>query len=409
MHLAILTQYYPPEIGAPQKRLSEFVARFTRRGHTVTVLTAMPNYPTGKIHQGYGGLFRRDEVNGVPVLRTWVYPTQSVGLIKRMASYFSFVCSSMLVGTFALPKVDALLVESPPLFLGISGLWLSRVRGTRMIFNVSDLWPDIVVDLGMMTRESLAYRLSARLERFLYRSAWLVSGQARGILDHVRKVAPRARTFHLSNGVDTSVFHPEATSDALPAIPAQGVCSVVYAGLHGIAQGLDQALDAAAALRAEGGMHFYFIGDGPEKEKLMRISEERGLDNVSFHDPVLARDIPGILARMDIALVPLCVHIPGSVPSKVYEAMAMAKPVLAVVAGEAAEIVTAHGTGIAIAPGDIEGLVTALRTLRDQPALRASYGAKGREAAETVFSRDRLVAAFIDELEQRLHEEQSRA
>src|SRR2546425_12402524 len=120
MKLTILSQYYPPEVGAPQARLSELAAAFVRRGHQVTVLTAMPNYPVGRIHEGYGGLFRREVRDGVQVIRTFIYPTQSAGLIRRLANYFSFVVSSALFGTFLLTPQDYLLVESPPLFLGLA-------------------------------------------------------------------------------------------------------------------------------------------------------------------------------------------------------------------------------------------------------------------------------------------------
>ena len=118
MHLAILTQYYPPEMGAPQARLSELAAAFVARGHDVEVLTAMPNYPLGRVHDGYGGVLRRESRDGVRVVRTFVYATQRLDLVHRLTSYASFVLSSAIVGTLALRRPDYLLVESPPLFLG---------------------------------------------------------------------------------------------------------------------------------------------------------------------------------------------------------------------------------------------------------------------------------------------------
>ena len=124
MRLVIHTQYYPPEMGAPQARLSDLAKRFVEHGHQVYVLTAMPNYPQGRIHSGYGGFFRREDREGVSIIRTFIYPTKSVGVVCRLANYFSFVFSSLLLGTFLLPKVDFIMTESPPLFLGIAG-WRS--------------------------------------------------------------------------------------------------------------------------------------------------------------------------------------------------------------------------------------------------------------------------------------------
>ncbi|HET6272575.1 MAG TPA: glycosyltransferase family 4 protein, partial [Bacteroidota bacterium] len=171
MKIVFLTQYYPPEIGAPQNRLSELAMRFARRGHDVVVLTAMPNYPKGEIYPGYGGLYRKETRDGVKVIRTFIYPTQRADYLHRLANYFSFVLSSAVFGSFFLPRTDYLLVESPPLFLGMSGFWLSRLKGSCMIFNVSDLWPESATRLGILRPDGMAYRSSAWLEGFCYRRA----------------------------------------------------------------------------------------------------------------------------------------------------------------------------------------------------------------------------------------------
>jgi hypothetical protein len=147
MRITILTQYYPPEIGAPQNRLSDLAGHLVMAGHEVEVLTAMPSYPRGKIYAGYGGLFSREQKDGVQILRAFVYPTRSAALLPRLLNYFSFVFSSVLFGSFLLRRADYLLVESPPLFLGLAAIWLSRLKGAKMIFNVSDLWPASAVHL----------------------------------------------------------------------------------------------------------------------------------------------------------------------------------------------------------------------------------------------------------------------
>src|SRR5215471_1593192 len=141
MRLTLLTQYYPPETGAPQARLSELASHFIRRGHSVTVLTAMPNYPKGKIYPGYRTPLKKEQLLGVNVIRSFIYPTQRANFVRRMANYLSFTLSSAIVGSFLLRRTDYLLVESPPLFLGLSAAWLSVLKRARLIFNVSDLWP----------------------------------------------------------------------------------------------------------------------------------------------------------------------------------------------------------------------------------------------------------------------------
>ena len=404
MYLVIHTQYYPPEIGAPQARLSELAGQVVRRGHSVTVLTAMPNYPTGRLYPGYGGVLQREQRDGVNVIRTLIYPTQKADYVHRLTNYFSFVLSSAIVGSVMLGSPDYLLVESPPIFLGFAAFWLSWLKRTRLVFNVSDLWPESLVRLGALHPEGFAYRASAFLEALFYRQAWLVTGQSNSILTSITGRFPGCPTFLLSNGVNTRVFRPDQGTEAARAtLTSDGGCVVLYAGLHGVAQGLDQVLDAAEALRDDTGFRFVLIGDGPEKNRLVEQASLRNLVNVRFLDPRPAYEIPALLAAADIAMVTLKTHIPGAVPSKLYEAMASGRPIMLVASGEAAEIVRKYQVGIAVEPGARTGLVQALRTLRAQPELRRTLGENGRRVAEQHFDRAKIAARFIEYLEDHLN------
>lgn len=403
MRITFLTQYFPPEMGAPQARLSELAQRFVRAGHEVTVLTAMPNYPTGQIYPGYGGVFRREEFNGIPVLRTAIYPTQSIGLLKRLLNYFSFVLTSMVVGALYLKQTDYLLVESPPLFLGISAVVLSRAKRAKLIFNVSDLWPESAIRVGAIKQGSISARVGAWLERWCYKQAWLVTGQSRGILQSITERFPRVKTFHLSNGVDVRKFRPDiANSDARQKMQGEDKVVALYAGLHGIAQGLEQLIDAAERVKNNSNIHFCLIGDGPEKDRLVEEAERQRLDNMTFLEPVPAAEIPGLVASADISLITLKMYIPGAVPSKLYEAMAAGRPIVLVAVGEAASIVERYNAGIAIKPGDIDALVQALLTLSADAGHREELGTNGRRAAERYFNRDLIAQRFICFLEERL-------
>jgi glycosyltransferase involved in cell wall biosynthesis len=393
--LAFLTQYYPPEIGAPQGRLSALAAAFQREGHTVTVLTAMPNYPTGRIHAGYGGLLRREERDGVHITRTFVYPTQRADFLHRMTSYASFLFSSALLGTLYLDPPDYLLVESPPLVLGLAGMWLSLVKRCGMIFNVSDLWPESAVRIGVLRKGGFAHRLSARLERWCYRHSALVTGQSRAIVADIQSRFPWCRTYHLSNGVDGQTFHPDrSTAAAREMLGPADKCVAFYAGLHGLAQGLDRVLDAAA-LVVDTPLRFVLMGDGPTKAALLSQASAAGLPNVAFLEPRAVQEVPPLLASADIVIVPLVTHIPGATPSKLYEAMASGRPVVLVAKGEPAAIVREAKAGLVVEPGDTAGLAAALRTLAGDPALRESLGANGRCAAERLYNQSEIAARFV--------------
>lgn len=404
MKFAILSQYYPPEIGAPQARLSELAVRVAAAGHDVSVLTAMPNYPTGRIYPGYGGLLKRERIAGVPVMRSVIYPTQSPARLPRLLNYFSFAASSLLAGPLLPSGLDALMVESPPLFLGPTGYLLSRLKRAKLIFNVSDLWPESAVRLGLLDSSSSAYRVAAAIESFCYQHAWVVSGQSKSIIADVQRRFPGVATYHLSNGADTRRFTPDLASVDVRRRLMGGRDGVlaVYAGLHGLAQGLDQIVGAASTMAADADLRFALVGDGPEKTTLQAHARQAGLESLSFFDAVPFADVPVLLASADIIIVALKTEILGAVPSKLYEAMATGRPVVLVASGEAADIVRDHGAGIAVPPGDRDGLVSALRRLREDPALRAEMGARGRAAAVAHFDRDRICARFVEFLQNEL-------
>jgi glycosyltransferase involved in cell wall biosynthesis len=399
MRLGILTQYYPPEIGAPQARLSNLADHFIKHGHEVYVLTAMPNYPQGRIYPGYGGLVGRERIGEVTVIRTYVYAATGLGY-RRLLNYFSFAFSSAIVGTWALPRMDYLITESPPLFLGLSGYVLSRMKRARWIFNVSDLWLDSAVQMGVIGN-GLTLRAAQAMERFFYRKAWCVTGQSAEILTRIREECPVARLYHLSNGVDTEMFRPDINrNDIRSRLAPPGSIIALYAGLHGYAQGLGQVLDAAIQLRDLANLQIVLIGDGPEKEGLLTRARSQGLANVRFLDAAPREQIPAMLASADIALVPLKDRLFGAVPSKLYEAMGSGVPVILMTGGEAEGIVNDTGAGITVSPGDVEALAAAIRRLATNPQERQQMGHRGREAAVSRFDRRAIADRFIDYLKQ---------
>jgi glycosyltransferase involved in cell wall biosynthesis len=396
MKLGILTQYYPPEIGAPQARLSQLARAFRAHGHEVHILTAFPNYPTGKIYPGYHGFARTEFYDGSPVYRSWIYPTKSVGLVRRLACYWSFTCSSAVVGAWRLPPCDYLLTESPPLFLGLTGWLLAALKHARWIFNVADLWPSSAVQLGVLG-QGIPLRIAEALERFCYRNAWLVTGQSREILEQVRARHAGARTYLLSNGADPAFFTEEGRGpEPASRTSNPGEIKIVYAGLHGIAQGLDIVLKAAARLQAFPSLRFVLAGDGPEKEALKAEAARLSLKNVKFLDPQPRHSIPALLRAADIVLVPLKRTIDGAVPSKLYEAMAAGVPVVLASGGESADIVRRTRCGLTAKPGDADSLCGCIQRLACDADLRAKLGSNGRKAASDQFNRDLIAAKFIE-------------
>jgi glycosyltransferase involved in cell wall biosynthesis len=321
-------------------------------------------------------------------------------MLRRLANYFSFVLSSLIVGVVALPRIDFLITESPPLFLCISGYLLSRLKSAKWIVNVSDLWLEGAVRLGVV-KEGWSVCMARGLENFCYRKAWLVSGQSREILDSVHRSSPHTSIYHLSNGVDIRLFNPDRRSQDVRHQLADGKgCIAIYAGLHGIAQGLDQVLKAAARLQDLHDFSIVLIGDGPEKKRLVEHARLLDLKDVHFLDPIPREFIPAMLASADIALVPLKDHFAGAVPSKLYEAMGAGLPVVMLAEGEPAKILDKANAGIVVHPGDIENLAIALRDLAEDRNKRIQLGTNGRWAVVTQYDRKAIADAFVNFLEE---------
>lgn len=359
----------------------------------------MPSYPFGKIYEGYGGIFSKENKHGVDIVRTFVFPSQSARMLPRLLNYFSFVCSALLFGAFALSSADYLLVESPPLFLGVSAIVLSRIKGAKLIFNVSDLWPESAVRLGVVRSDGLAYKLALRLEELCYRKAWVITGQSRSILDNIKSRFCSAPTLLLSNGADTDKFSPERySSQAKSLLSPNGECSVLYAGLHGLAQGLGQLIEAAKALHSEAAYRFVFVGDGPERKALMARVEKDGIANAFFLGPYAGEGIPPLLASADVVIVPLAMELPGAVPSKLYEAMASGCAIILLAEGEAAEIVRQTQSGLVVSPGDIQSLVQSIKYLRNYSSKVARMRRNARQTALKQFDRTIIAKAFIEYL-----------
>jgi glycosyltransferase involved in cell wall biosynthesis len=400
--IIILTQYYPPETGAPQNRLSDLARRMSEAGHDVTVLTAKPNYPVGRIHDEFrGGLWKKRRDGAIRVIHCWLFATRSKRTLLRLANYFSFMVSSAVVGTILMPRARVLIVESPPIFLGITAWYLSRLKRAKMIFNVSDLYPQTAIELGYL-RPGLAAKALFRLEAFCYRASVLVTGQTRGIMADIQRRFPAKPAFLLTNGIDTGDFSPTHASKA-----PEGAFVAGYAGVHGHAQGLRSVLDAALRLEAmKLPVRIEFFGDGPIREDLQARARELALTNVEFFGHRSRADILERMKQWDAGIVPL-VNAPlmaGALPSKMFEMMAASLPVvLAAPRGEASELIEAAEAGVCAAPEDGESIARAIARLATDRQAASSMGRRGRDFVLKHYDRARIAESFLTALQPLVH------
>lgn len=398
MRFLILTQYYPPEIGAAQARLSAFARQLQRAGHDVEVVTALPNYPSGTLSESdRHTLGRREVIDGVPVRRTWLLTGTGAGG-RRLASYLSFTATG-LVSALAAGRPDVVFVESPPLFLGVSGWIAAKRAGAAFVLNVSDLWPDSVRDLGVL-REGAALRAAERLERWLYARATAVTAVTEGIrarlIEH-KEVPPRKVLF-LPNGVDLDVFRPtepDPASRARHGLPDGPL--VLYTGNHGYAQALDTVILAASLVPD---VTVALVGAGSDKARIERLAAERRAANVRFLPPVPQDEIASLygLSFAGLATLRDSALMEGARPAKALAVMGCGKPVIYSGAGEGAALVRAADAGITVPPENPAALAAAIRRLADDPAEAARLGANGRRYVESHLSWPALTDAWLTQL-----------
>ncbi|MDO9374450.1 MAG: glycosyltransferase family 4 protein, partial [Ferruginibacter sp.] len=264
MKVLILTQYFPPETGAPQNRLHSLAGYIADLGAEVSILTAMPNYPQMEIKEGYKGKWFKKEADGkLTIYRSWIFVAKGKGVLLRLCNYFSFVFTSLIIGLIKIKRHDIIICESPPLFLGLSALVLKWIMRSKLVFNVSDLWPESAEKLGIVTNKALL-GVSYKLEEILYKNSSLVSGQTQGIIANIMQRFPGVNTVWLPNGIDFNQYDVSANGDTFRTnygVTAEDFV-LMYAGIVGHAQGLDVILEAAEILKTNQEIKFFIVGDG---------------------------------------------------------------------------------------------------------------------------------------------------
>ena len=404
MRILILTQYFPPEVGASQVRLSAFARELKRLGHEVEVVTGLPNHPTGRIFPEYRGRFYvREEWEGIPVHRVWLYPSTGAGL-KRILNYLSFALTS-LWGLLRAQRPEYIFVESPPLFLSLPAWLASRLWRAPFIFNVADLWPDSVRELGLMSNRILLW-VAEWLETWSYKRASYVTAVTEGIRDTLinKKHVPPSKVLFLPNGVDVSLFKPgEANPTLLQDLGlSENAKVVLYAGTHGYAHGLETAVKAAKHVQDSlPGVVFLFVGGGSEKENIIAYAEQLQCRNTIFLESVSPERLSEFY-RATFAGLSVLRNSPlfeGTRPVKILSAMAAGKPIIYSGAGEGARLVEEARAGLVVPPEDPGALAEAVRKLAENPQLAEELGRNGRRYVEENLSWSALVRDWQLQLE----------
>ena len=402
MRIVYLCQYFVPEAGAPAARLRDMARSWVQRGHSVTVVTGMPNHPTGVVQPPYvGRLIARESLDGVTVLRNWLYATPNEGLVRKTLSHLSFMVSALVLGNARLGTADVIIASSPSFFAVISAWVMSRMRKIPFVFEVRDLWPAVFVDLGVLTNPFVIRALES-VEMFLYQRAALVVTVTEGFRTRlIARGLPPQKVVTVTNGAAIESFTPGPRDNAVRTeLGLAGKFVVGYIGAHGISQGLELVLQAAQRLRDDADIVFLLVGEGARKRALLELRETLRLTNVIMLPAQAHQRVREYYCASDVCVVPLR-QLPlfaTFIPSKMFEIMACAVPVIGAVEGEAREILERSGGARLIMPEDAAGLADAVRWFKLHPGESRQMGAAGRAFVTANYDRqvlaDRYAAAL---------------
>ena len=393
-------------MGAPAARADELAHHWAQAGHDVSVLTGFPNHPTGVVPPEWRSRLRRliykENVGGVNVFRTWLWPLPNRKAHERMRNYASFSISAALRG-LTIPRPDLIIATSPQLLVGLSGWWLAFARQIPFVFEVRDLWPESLIAVGVGNEDSLLHRGLAAIAKFLYQEASLIVVVTPAFKEHLmrRWHVPAEKIAVVENGVETGLFVPQqpvADQVVRKELGAEGKFLASYIGTLGNAHGLDTLLDAAAQLQQQNpDVMFLLVGEGAEKQRIRSQAQSRGLNNIRFLDQQPREKIPAIISASDACLVLLkkTEVFKTVIPTKMLEFMSCARPVILGVDGQARQIVEEAGAGLVIEPENVDALVQAINQLAADRGLCTMLGKKGREHILQHFSRAQTAEKYI--------------
>jgi glycosyltransferase involved in cell wall biosynthesis len=401
MRILFFSHYFPPEGNAPASRTHENCKRWVRDGHDVTVITGAPSVPDGVVYEGYRNrlLPQRETVDGMEVIRVWTYIAANKGTLRRILNFVSYMFSAALAGLFQ-RRADVLIATSPQFFCGWAGLLVGALRRTPFILEIRDIWPESIQAVGAM-QGGPAVRFLEWMELKMYASARHIITVGEGYRKRLlEKGVPEEALSVLMNGVDRNLFAPREKDSELIAkyeLAEKFVCA--YIGTIGMACALDVVLRAAEILNTQGrdDIVFLMVGDGAVREELETDAQRRNLNNIVFTGRQDKRIMPSFLSIADVCLVHLKKTdlFTSVMPSKIFEAGGMARPIIMGVEGNAAEIVAEAEMGLFMEPEDENSLVRAVTQLADDSELSLRLGRSGHEYIVKHFDRDALAEQYL--------------
>lgn len=368
MRILFLTDNFPPESNAPATRTYEHCKVWVSMGYEVTIITCNPNFPTGKIYKEYSNkIYKKENIDGINVIRVWSYITANKGFIKRTLDYMSFAFTSFFFGLFV--KADIIIATSPQFFTAVSGRFLSLFKNKPWIMEVRDLWPDSIVAVGSMSSKSMSYKLLKKIEAHLYNNAEkiiVVTNSFKNYLVNDHKINS-SKIGIFKNGINLKnlkYINPNDSRIIKERLGLNNKIIISYIGTHGLAHALKFIIDSIQKVKNMK-LHFLFIGDGAQKQDLVNYSKSLKIKNFTFLESVSKSRVYDFINLSDYSLVNLkkSKEFKNVIPSKIFENIALYKPILLGVDGEAKDLIQYYDVGVCFEPENEASFLEALDDL----------------------------------------------
>lgn len=355
MKILFITDNFPPEVNAPATRTVEHCKEWIKEGVEITVITCAPNFPHGKVYEGYKNkLYQKETIDGIEIIRVWSYMAANSGFIKRVSDYLSFALMAFFVGLFQ--KHDIVIATSPQFFTTWAAWGISKIRRKPWVFELRDLWPESIRTVGAMKNKAALDWLE-KIELGLYKDADKIIAVTEAFKSNlIQRGIDSGKIEVITNGSNIDLFSPRKKDDILlKSLNLENKFIFGYIGTHGMAHSLDFIVQSISKID-DVDIHFLFIGDGAMKTKIIDMALELSLTNITFLNPITKDEVPRYLSIIDVSLAPLKKSdtFKTVIPSKIFEASAMGKPTLLGVEGQAQEIIEKYQAGLCFLPEDEE-------------------------------------------------------
>ncbi len=399
MKILFITDNFPPEVNAPATRTYEHCREWIQSGAEITIITCTPNFPNGKVYQGYKNkLYQKEIHEGITIIRVWSYIAPNNGFIKRVLDYFSFSIMAFLVGVFQ--KHDIIIATSPQFFTTWSAWGISKIRSKPWIFELRDLWPESIRTVGAM-KEGIALRLLEKIELALYHDANYIIPVTNAFKENLIKRGVDAEKIKvITNGANIKYFFMrKKEQQLLKELNLTNKFVFGYIGTHGMAHSLDFIVQSIAKIDSDS-IHFLFIGDGSMKSTIIELASKLSLKNITFLDSIPKEEVPRYLSIIDVSLAPLIKSdtFKTVIPSKIFEASAMQKPTLLGVEGEAQKILEHYHAGLCFKPEEEDDFISKVYRLAKDKEAYSRYQ-KGCSALAQAYNRQLLAKQMLQHIE----------